>query len=151
MTIETFGRFCRPVNFFIPENENINSTAAALLDVGFAVPMAGFASFGICRTFTDGRFGMRRIDVTGIVPLVAHFTGFRPAAFFCARYLRRNGNPTNQDQDGNKDKPQEFSLHRPPPLQLCTKLALSFFMAGRKPETNSNKHHPGNTNLLISA
>lgn len=114
MTIETFGRFCRPVNFFIPEDENINSTAAALLDVGFAVPMAGFASFGICRTFTDGRFGMRRIDVTGIVPLVAHFTGFRPAAFFCARYLRRNGNPTNQDQDGKKDKPQNFSLHRTP-------------------------------------
>jgi hypothetical protein len=114
MTIETFGRFCRPVNFFIPEDENINSTAAALLDVGFGVPMAGFASFGICRTFTDGRFGMRRIDVTGIVPLVAHFTGFRPAAFFCARYLRRNGNPTNQDQDGKKDKPQESSLHRTP-------------------------------------
>jgi len=56
MTIETFGRFCRPVNFFIPEDENINSTAAALLDVGFALSMTGFASFGVCRTFADGRF-----------------------------------------------------------------------------------------------
>ncbi len=147
MTIETFGRFCRPVNFFISENENINSTTAALLDVEFAVPMAGFASFGICRTFTDGRFGMRRIDVTGIVPLVAHFTGFGPAAFFCARYLRRNGNPTNQDQDGKKDKPQEFSLHRTPSFAALCKAGTIVFMAGRKPETNSNKHHPGNTNL----
>jgi len=60
---------------------------------------------------------MRGIDVTGVVSLVAHFTGFRPAAFFRARYLRRNGNPINQDQDEKKDKPQEFSLHRTP---LCS-------------------------------
>lgn len=58
MTIEAFCRFCRPVNFLIPEDENIDTASAALLDMGFAVAMAGFTAFGIGGAFTDCFFGV---------------------------------------------------------------------------------------------
>jgi len=85
VAIKTFGRFCGPVNFLVSENKNIDASPAALLDVGFAVAMAGFTSFGIGRAFMDRFFCMGRIDVSVIMPLMTGFARFRSAAFFRAR------------------------------------------------------------------
>ena len=84
VTIKAFGRLCGPVNFLISENKNIDTPAAALLDVGFAVAMAGFTSFSIGRAFVDRFFCMGRIDVCVIMPLMTGLARFRSASFFRA-------------------------------------------------------------------
>lgn len=111
MTLETLGRFCCSVDFLVPENEDIDPAAAALLNMGFTVTMAGFAAFGIGWTFMDGFFRMGRIDVGVVVSLMTRFAHFYFAALFRTRNVRWGHHPTCQDRDGKEEKNQNFFLH----------------------------------------
>jgi hypothetical protein len=100
MTVETFGGFGRPIDFLISEDEDVDATAAAFLNMGFPITMAGFAPFRICRTFADGFLCMGRIDIGVIMAQVAELTGLRLPSFFGARGHPWRGNQTDQDHDG---------------------------------------------------
>jgi len=116
VALQAPGRFCAPVNFFVPENQNIDTPAAAFLDMGFAVSMAGFTTLGVGRTFTDRFFRVGRIDVTVIMTRMTGFAGFHATTLFCTDGVPGNGQEANQEHHGKDDKRQEFSLHCNPLL-----------------------------------
>ncbi len=100
VTVEAFGGFCNPIDFLIPENEDVNTATAAFLDMGFSIAMAGFAPFRICRTFANSFFCVGRIDIGVVMTLVAELTSLRLPSFFGACGHPWRGYPKNQDHDG---------------------------------------------------